>query len=98
MRGSVNPTALIRATGPMHFLEHDMPPHEVRPRGTRGRGSKKRATGRKALLFDGTYAPRVQVSGSRGSRPFERAVLATRHKPAELLDREVQAAIRRCLP
>lgn len=42
VKGTKNPTALIRATGPLHLVEHVVKPHEITPK-RRGRGARKRA-------------------------------------------------------
>lgn len=44
VKGSVNPTALLYATGPAHFVERDTRRHMILPRG-KGRGRVKRRQG-----------------------------------------------------
>lgn len=95
VKGSINPTAIIRASGPLHFLEHDMPAHSIQPRAVRGRGSRKQFTGTRALMLrDGTFAASAQHPGSRAKRPFEKGWVATRGKTGATFEAEVLKAIR----
>jgi hypothetical protein len=59
IKGTRNPTALIRATGPLHLLERKTQPHTiyVRAARARGRGSSRLNTGRRL----------AQVFGGRGA-------------------------------
>jgi hypothetical protein len=89
VKGQVNPTALIKATGPMQLLEHPTRPHEITPRKRRKKG---------ALRFkDGTFAMNASHPGTRPKKPFERGVNKTQHEPARLLDKAVQDAIRKAI-
>jgi hypothetical protein len=98
VKGTVNPTAIIKAIGPLHFLEHDTSPHEIRPRALRGRGSRKRFTGNRALKFkNGLFAASAQHPGTGAKRPFEKGYLKTRDQAGVLYDKEIQAGIRKVL-
>lgn len=43
IKGTVNPTSLIRALGPMQIIEHRLSPHLIVPRGARGLGRSRTA-------------------------------------------------------
>ena len=87
VKGSVNPTALIRATGPMHLLERGRRGgYEVRPRGRR-----KRA----ALRFDGQYAAVTHPGPTGGKQPWARGVTAGTPKAREAYQEAVHEAMRR---
>ena len=89
--GSVNPTAFIKATGPMQLIEHPTSPHEIKPKARR-RGKNK------ALRFDsGNFARSAKHPGTRPYRPFERGYLKTRDSTGRTYDAEVQRAIRTVL-
>ena len=88
--GSVNPSAFIKATGPMQLVEHPTRAHEIKPRARR--------KGRAALRFrDGTFAKSAGHPGTSPRRPFERGYLRTRDGTGATFDAEVQKAIRRVL-
>ena len=91
VKGTVNPTAIIGATGPMQLLEHPTSPHDIVPR--------RRKRGKKGALRlrNGSYARKVRHPGTKPSRPFERGYLKTRGDTGRLLDAEVQKAIVRSL-
>ena len=88
--GTVNPSAVVKATGPLHLLEHDTDPHDI--------GPKKGRRGAKALrLANGRFASGVHHPGTTGSRPFEKGYLKTRARTGPAFDAEVQKAIARAL-
>jgi hypothetical protein len=88
VKGTVNPTALITAVGPLHLIERDTRPHDVAPR--------KRG-GRKALKFaNGTFAASAHASGgSKGKRPFGRGVDATKNDTGRIFNEAVWAQVER---
>lgn len=53
MKGTENPTALVRATGPLHLVERPVKPHVIAPK-KRGRGKRKKAV-------TTPYGPRASV-------------------------------------
>lgn len=96
VRGTVNPTALIRATGPLHFLEHPTGPHRIDT--VRGRKDTKRRGRAKALrLANGRFFASVMHPGTTPSRPFYKGYIKTRDKTGAVYDREIQLAIRKAL-
>lgn len=92
VKGTTNPTAVVKATGPAQLLEHDTKPHTIAPRRRRGQ-SKARAL----RLADGRFVASVQHPGTRAKKPYEKGFLKTRGQTGPIFDREVQAAIRGAL-
>lgn len=86
VRGTVNPTALIRATGPMQLIEYDTKPHEIRPR---------RRRGTKVLKLPNGYVPKVRHPGTRGKRPFARGAERGALRSAEKFNEAIEQAMRR---
>src|SRR5262245_32516577 len=86
VKGTQNPVALIRATGPMHFLERGAGPHQIRPRRRRG----KRA-------LSTPYGPRasVQHPGSPGKQTWSRGVAASIGDVPAVYQRELHNHLRR---
>lgn len=87
IKGTTNPTALITATGPLHFIERDTAPHTI-PR-TRRRGRKR------YVAFDGGVYSRVEHPGTRGKHPFERGWRQAAPLTAQIFQTEVRDAFRR---
>jgi hypothetical protein len=91
VKGQVNPTAIVYATGPLHLIEHDTEPHDIQAR-------NRRRGGTSTMRFaDGRFSRTAEHPGTTGSRPFEKGYLKTRDKTGPAFDREVQAAIRKAL-
>lgn len=90
VKGAANPTALVRATGPLHLLERDTKPHAMPKAGRKRRGSYKTPFGPKAA---------VSHPGTKGKHPFEHGVEAglppARAAMAATLTRATAAALRR---
>ena len=92
VKGTQNPSALIRATGPLHLLDNPTKPHTIVPRGLKkGRSRASRGDFYNALFGGGSgfgsakplrtpYGPRyrVQHPGTRGKRTFWRGIDAAR--------------------
>ena len=73
VRGTTNPTAVVKATGPLQLLERDTKPHTIAPRPRRGQ------TKRRALrLANGAFVAGVNHPGTKGKEPFGRGVTRTR--------------------
>jgi len=85
VKGDVNPTALIVATGPMQLLEHDTAPHEIRPR----------RRGMKVLKLPNGYVPKVRHPGTRGKRPFAKGASKGAVRSAEKFNEAIEDAMRR---
>lgn len=64
IKGTVNPTSLLRATGPWGLIEYDTAPHEIAPRAERitGAGAKRR---RQQRDYDRLFKARGRYSGLR---------------------------------
>lgn len=111
VKGTVNPTAIVTATGPLHLIERSTQPHPITPRGRRvskrwqNAAAKGKAdpskpiylAGAKALHFDGRFSMSAQHPGTGAKRPFARGVARSKDRPAIILDQEIQNAIRRVL-
>lgn len=92
VKGSTNPTAIIRATGPMQLIEHPTRPHGITRR------KRRRKAGRGALkLADGSFRASTRHPGTSPSKPFERGYLATRDDAGRAYDLAMQGAIRRVI-
>lgn len=65
VKGEKNPTALIRALGPLQIVERDTKPHQILPKGigrSQGRSKMARRAARQSLyaaLFGGSYGSGV---------------------------------------
>jgi hypothetical protein len=96
VKGSVNVTALIRATGPMQLIEFDTSPHDIQGRKRRraARGGGKVGVLRFA---DGGFSMTAHHPGTTGKHPFRRGWVKSRHRAGPTFDAEVQRAIRRVL-
>lgn len=91
VKGVQNPSALVRATGPLHLLDWPTSPHQITSKVKKGRSRASRGAFYNAL-FGGEggfanvkpmrtpYGPRYRVShpGTRGKRTFERGIDAAR--------------------
>ncbi len=64
IKGTQNPTALMRATGPLHIVENSTGAHTIPRSG--GRRRRKRKT----LLIGGSWRRSVEHPGTAGQRPF----------------------------
>ena len=88
IKGTQNPTALIRATGPLHLLDNPTSPHRITAKQRRGRRRNRDFRSRfyttvnmsGATPLRTPYGPRYNVwhPGTRGKRTFFNAVDATR--------------------
>jgi len=89
-----NPTAIIRATGPMHLLERPTAPHAITPRGLarkkRGTGFRK---GARALTIGADLRAGAWHPGTRGKRTFERGWRSVASDTPRIFQREVREAI-----
>lgn len=65
VKGTTNPTALIRARGPLHLVENKTKPHPITPKRRRGGAGKVGLR-----LKDGNVRSAVNHPGTKGQRPF----------------------------
>lgn len=87
IKGTVNPTAFIKAKGPLHLLERDTSPHVI---------PRKRRYGRKRYAaFGGNVYSWVQHPGTRGKHPFERGWKTARAKTPEIFQKEIHDAVKK---
>lgn len=107
IKGTVNPTAIVQATGPLHLLERDTRAHDIprtqssrRTRTSSGRLSNRRVgtgrnlSGRKLLVINGhVRTGPVRVRGSKGKHPFAKGVLLALPFLGETSHRQVTAAL-----
>lgn len=93
IKGTKNPTALVRANGPLHLVERDTKPHEIDA--TRTRTGRRRRSGKKALSTP--YGPKAKVRhpGTRGKHPWQRAVDQTLPHTPHIFSAEINAAMKK---
>ena len=83
VKGNTNPTALVRATGPLHLLDNPTRAHQITAKVRKGRSRASRSSFYNAIFggsggFSGVqpmrtpYGPRYRVNhpGTRGKRTF----------------------------
>lgn len=95
VKGTTNPTALVRYTGPFHLFDNPTKAHEIRPhqfRGTRGKGRRAQkgaallaafgldARDGGALKIGGNFRPAVNHPGTPGARSFPAAKLIAQRR------------------
>jgi hypothetical protein len=68
VRGTNNPTALVKVYGPFHLVDRRTKPHEIGPR-KKGR----RSSGKKAVAFNSLVRSVVQHPGTKGKGIFPAA-------------------------
>ena len=86
VKGRANPTALIRAKGPLHLIERDTGPRDIRPRRKFARGSRKKKS---ALKIGSRYARVARHRGTRGQHPFRKGVERTEDRVGNIIENEV---------
>lgn len=87
-KSAKDPSALVRATGPLHLVENDTAPHKITPRRRRGR--------RRALrLADGGFARSVNHPGTKGRSPFARGAANAAAPAAAAFRQEISKMIGR---
>jgi len=87
IQGVKNPTALVRATGPLHLMDNPTRPHRITAKVRKGRSRRSRSNFYNAIFGGGTgfagatplrtpYGPRFSVEhpGTRGKRTFWRGI------------------------
>lgn len=109
IRGTTNPTALIRAIGPIQLIERRISPHAILPRasfvtrgGVRVRQGRRSAKGRRysggktALAFGGNFYAGVMHPGvNRSSGPFSRGAEKAARITPQIFAAEVDKGLRR---
>lgn len=81
IKGRVNPTALIKATGPLHLIERDTSAHEIK--------AKRRRGGNAALKVGDKFYRSVEHPGTRAKRPFGKGVDKTAYRTPEIFNEAV---------
>lgn len=80
-------SALVRATGPVHLIENDTKPHKISP--------KRRRGSRGALSIPGVgVRASVNHPGTRGKKPWAKAVAKARPKVGGIVAAETNKAMR----
>jgi hypothetical protein len=75
LKGTRNPTALLRMTGPAQLVERDTKPHTITARGRTVTVKGRRRRGASVMaLGNGRFATSVSHPGTKGKKPFERGV------------------------
>ena len=88
MTATRNPTAIIKATGPLQLVERDTRAHTI-PR------QRRRSRRRRYAAFAGRVYSRVDHPGTRGKRPFARGAQAASPQAQQIFRAEVADAVRR---
>lgn len=95
VKGTRNPTALVRMRGPAQLVERDTRPHAIAPRrrgarALRNAGARgERSTNRRALAIPGVgMRPSVRHPGTRGKHPWARGVMRVQHEILPTIARE----------
>jgi len=70
IKGTKNPTALMKATGPLQLVENSTAAHTIPRAG--GRRRRKR----KVLLINGEFSRTVEHPGTKGQQPFAKGKAA----------------------
>ena len=86
VKGSKNPTAILKYRGQVHLVNNPTKAHEIRPR-ARGRRAKR------ALATPHGVFAKVQHPGTRGKRFFESSKPKVEKAAAEVFEREVRFAL-----
>lgn len=108
IKGSTNPTALIRALGPIQLIERDTKPHLIVPRasfvtrgGVRVRQGRRSAAGRRlrggrtALLIGGNLRASAEHPGTKGQHPFQRGAQRAAKVTPQIFREQVEQGLRR---
>lgn len=94
VKGTVNPTALLRMTGPAHLIERNTSPHTITARARTTTMSGRRRRGASALsLGNGRFAASVKHPGTKGKQPFERGVNAAAPSAQKILANAVTKSL-----
>lgn len=88
IKGHTNPTSLVRATGPLHFVERSSRPHRI---------PKLRARGRKRYAVIPGVGVRASANhpGTKAKRPWARAVPLVAKAVPRVYAAELSAEIRK---
>lgn len=94
-----NPTATVRAKGPLHLVERDTHAHTIWPKGrtfaaTRRGGTRRRGKTKALKIGDG-FAAYADHPGTKGKHPFEKGVRRAAPETPRIFQREVREAIKR---
>lgn len=89
VKGTDNPVALVRATGPFHLIERSTKPHRIAPK------KRRRGQGKRAMAIPGV-GPRAsaQHPGTRAKHPFAKGVERARPGVRRIIGESVMKAIR----
>lgn len=85
VKGTTNPTALVRATGPVHLLERSTRPHKITPKG------------KKKVINIAGIGPRrfAMHPGTRGKHPWAKGVARVAPLVPKVMAREQTASLLR---
>lgn len=107
IKGVANPTALVRANGPIQLVERDTRPHVILARsrfvsrgGVRVRRGRRSAAGRRlrgkaALTIGGNLRAWAAHPGTKGQRPFDRGVDRAAPKTPRIFQDEIDQGLRK---
>ena len=91
VRGDVNPTAIIKATGPLHLIERNTKSHPIQ---VRKRGKKH---ARALKLSSGDFRSSVLHPGTKGKHPFEKGFEKAKDEPARLFSKAIDDVMRKAI-
>jgi hypothetical protein len=83
--GGSDPTAIIRATGPLHLIERDTDPHGIRP--------KRRSKAKALRLANGMVRASANHPGTRGKHPWQKGLNRTRPGTRKVFTDEIHNAM-----
>ena len=93
IKGSGNPSALVRIWGPFHLVEGPTKPHDIRPRGK----GRRRSTGKKAIAFNGVVRASAHHPGTRGKNIFGAAKVKARIAVPAIMSKSIVSGWRQAL-
>lgn len=81
IRGTRNPIALVRYTGPFHLFENPTKPHSIAPRPRR----RRRGGAARALTINGNLRASAQHPGTPGAKSFPAARVTARRRVPKVM-------------
>ena len=91
IKGTVNPSAVVRMTGPAHLIENPTKPHTITTKKSRNR------RGGKAKALKTPFGPRASVNhpGTKGKKPWQKGIAVAKPMLGKVFQDEVGKSLRR---